>query len=140
MNEVPINTSVPIPTPIPVKSNIFAQIWAKIPQKIKSIILKFSESGLYANKKIFWLLTGVLSLLFLTLIIGLIFGNKGTKNTPISKLPTPTPIVQSTPKVGDIDTLTGIENNLNTLNNQIDALDVNQSRLKPPTLNFDVKF
>jgi hypothetical protein len=136
MNEVPINTN----TPIPVKPNIFTQIWAKIPQKVKDVILKFSESELYANKKIFWLVTGVFVLLVLTLIIGLIFGNKGTKNTPISKLPTPSPIVQSTPKVGDIDTLTGIENNLNTLNNQIDTLDVNQSRLKPPTLNFDVKF
>jgi hypothetical protein len=135
MNEVPINTNIPVPTPVPTKPNIFAQIWAKIPQKVRDIILK-----LYANKKIFWLVTGIFGLLILTLIIGLIFGNNGVKNTPVSKLPTPIPTVQITPIVGDVDTLTGIENNLKTLNNQIDTLDVNQSRLKPPTLNFDVKF
>ena len=137
MNEIPINTNIPVPTltPAPAKSNIFAQIWARVPQKLKDIMLRF-----YSNKKIFWLVTGVFGLLFLTLIIGLIFGNRGTKSTSVSKLPTPTPIVQSTPKTGDIDTLTGIENNLNTLNNQINTLDVNQSRLKPSTLNFDVRF
>lgn len=96
---------------------------------------------MYANKMIFWPVTIVGGLLLLTIVVGLLFGTtrnnvaqiKKTTPTPISKIATP----QATTSA---DILTTTQNHLNDLKVQINSLDVQQSRLQPPTINFNVKF
>ena len=113
----------------------------KINPVIKSALLKLSESRFYKNKMIFWPITVAISLIFLIVILGLLFGKKNIKiNNPIKASPTPISQVQNTPQSISNDPITQIEQNLNDLKNQINNLDVKQSRLSPPTVNFDVKF
>lgn len=122
--EQPITIQPPSPTPKP-----------DLRSKIKAFWLKF-----YSNKKIFWPVSIVLGLLMLTIIAGLLFGGKGV--LPVANvIPSPTPLTQEAPvptPPGDI--LTQIERSLTDLKAQIGNLDVKQSRLQPPVLNFNIKF
>ena len=107
-------------------SNIALQLWSKVPQKARDIFARF-----YTNKKIFWPITIAFGLLFLVLILGLLFGNKNKVVTSVKN--TPAPEIQPTSQA--------ISNNpLNDLKIQINEFDVKQSRLKPPPLNFDIRF
>jgi hypothetical protein len=94
----------------------------------------------YTNKKIFWPVSIAVGFLVLVVLLGLIFGNRNGSQT-VSKTPTPSPIAQGTPESsasGDILSETQIK--LNDLKKQVNSLDVRASRLKPPVLDFDIKF
>jgi|GEM_PF-5576605 len=135
MNE-PINTGIskePVTLAPPVPSNFLGKIWNRIPQRIKDVLIKF-----YANKKIFWLVVGSVGLILFTLIMGLVFGIKTPLLAPKNS---PSPLVQSTPEAspsGDILTVTA--GRLRELKLEINSIDVAQSRLKPPVINYDIKF
>lgn len=134
----PTPQSQPIDTGIsqgqsPQKTAFLANIMGKIPQPVKNIFAK-----LYANKKVFWLITGAASLILLTIIAGLLFGSMGSK---VAIKTTPTPEAAGTPEAspgGDIISIT--RRQLSSLKIQINGLDVSQSRLKPPAINFDINF
>ena len=143
MNQ-PINTGIqevapPVQAPAPKISplvSVLSKISGLIPQKTKDLWLKF-----YSNKKIFVPVAAAFGLVFLTIVAGLIFGS--VKPTAVPSKTTPTPwrqsgtSPQSTPG-GDI--VTDTENQLNSIKTQINNLDVKQSRLTPPSLNFEIKF
>ncbi len=102
---------------------------------------KFTESRIYKNKMIFWPVTIMLSLVILTLIIGLIFGSRKSTSTS-TKSPTPTPSSQNqNGQKNEVDgVLSPIDSALDKLRDQITTFDVRQSRLQAPVVNFDVKF
>lgn len=104
-------------------------------------LLKDVGRKVYSNKKIFWLIITLFSLIFLITIVGIIFGNKRGK-TSQQALPTPTatPVVQENIQAspsGDI--LIDSQTELNKLKNQIKNLDVKQSKLQPPSVDFEIK-
>lgn len=110
-----------------------SKISAFVPPQVKALLAKF-----YANKKIFWPVTISFGILFLVLILGLLFGSP---SQPIQSLVTPAPQVESTPEAspsGDVFSQT--QSQLKTLDDQINALDLKQSRLSPPQLNYNISF
>lgn len=116
--------------------------WKKLLEKYKPVFLKYFGK-FYSNKKIFWPVSIAIGLFLLVLIAGLLFGKKGgsTNPTPVKKLPTPTPFVRPTPndsiKSGP---LFEAQQKLDDLENQIKNFDVKQTRLQPPTINFEIRF
>lgn len=136
----------PIPSAAPDVSNsppITAPQTALAPKnllpKVRPLLAGLFQK-FYSNKKVFWPVAAAFSLILFVIIIGLLFGKRNAQ-TPTVKLPTPSPIIQSTPMAtssGNI--LIDSQNKLNDLKNQINNLDVSESRLQPPTLNFDIKF
>ena len=132
----PIQVPPPIQTPQPITNT---SVLGKYTDKIKPILLNVF-SGFYKNKKVFWPVSISCGLILLVIILGVLFGKKGpTQN--VVKLATPTPIVRSTPQASSSgNVIIDSQNKLNDLKNQINNLDVNQSRLTPPTLNFNISF
>lgn len=133
-NQSQIPPSVPI-VPNNPKADALKNLITKI-----SFLAKSVWQQIYSNKKVFWLICGMLGLLFLTLIVGLIFGKKTTTVINPNKTATPAPQVQTTPQLGINDQFSPIDQNLTNLKNQINTLDVKQSQLQPPAVNFVVKF
>lgn len=132
----PVQTPVPAPleTPQPTPTG-----WKLVLSRVKPILINIFNK-FYSNKKIFWPVSIVFGLLFLVVILGLIFGNRGGIQN-VSKTPTPSPIIQATPIASESgDILTSSQNKLKDLKIQIINLDPRQSRLKPPNLNFDIEF
>lgn len=126
----------PVNTPqIPEKVSFLKKLWAKLPQKIKDILISF-----YSNKKIFWLVTGAFGLVFLTIILGLLFGSTNPKTQTTKKVVNPTPQSQETPAPETKDALTETDDRLKALKTKINNLDVKQSRMSPPEINFKVSF
>jgi hypothetical protein len=127
--------------PNPPTPNKLRQIVDKVLPILKGIWLKFTQTKFYQNKKIFLPVSISMGLLFFVILIGLIFGGKKTSPTVITKpSPSPTSVQSSSvPGVGT-DALSQIEQKLIDIKNQIIELDVKQSRLQPPTLNFKIEF
>lgn len=104
-------------------------------------LLKDVGKKIYSNKRIFWLIVTLFSLMFLITVVGVIFGNKGGKTTQqVLPTPTATPFVQENTQAspsGDI--LIDSQTELGKLKNQIKNLDVKQSRLQPPSIDFEIK-
>ncbi len=119
------------PEPI-VKPNLREQISSKIPPKVKETFNKF-----YANKKVFWPVTIVSGLLFLTILLGLLFGSGDKGQSIAKKISTPTPVSQENV---DQKSQGSTETKLEQLKDQINAFDVNQQRLQPPAIDFEVSF
>jgi hypothetical protein len=127
----------PLTPPVPVSNNPLG----KIRPIFKALWSKLTQTRFYQNKKIFYPVSISLGLVLFIIFIGLIFGGKKSPSVPKST-PSPTPpFVQSTdsPDVG-LDTLSQIERSLTDIKNQIINLDVKQSRLQPPALDFKIKF
>ena len=144
MNNQDQNTNIDTPTQIPVPAPVETPQptltgWKPILLKAKAVLANMFNK-FYSNKKIFWPVSIVFGILFLVIVLGLIFGNRGgTQN--VSKTPTPTPTIQSTPEASESgDVLTKSQIRLKDLKIQIINLDPKQSRLQPPNLNFDIKF
>ena len=146
MNEEPIKIQTPVDSdtnlnPAPsIKQNILQNIWIRVPQKLKDVLTRFSESGIYGNKKVFWLVTGAFGLIFITILIGLVFGSGGTstKSTKVKLVPTPIAETTSVPEAKDA--LMEADDRLKALRARINSLDVKMSRLSPPQVNFKVSF
>ena len=113
--------------------------WQEILDQIKPIVLTLFNK-FYTNKKVFWPVTIAFGFIFFVIFIGLVFGKRNTNTVgPVS--PTRTPfILRSQSTIQNSEVLTKSESDLNSLKKQIEALDVKQVRLKPPILNFDIKF
>jgi len=144
MNNQDQNTNIDTPTQIPVPAPVETPQptltgWKPILLKAKAVLANVFNK-FYSNKKIFWPVSIVFGILLLVIVLGLIFGNRGgTQN--VSKTPTPTPTIQSTPEASESgDVLTKSQGRLKDLKIQIINLDPKQSRLQPPNLNFDIKF
>jgi hypothetical protein len=102
---------------------------------------RFLQSKFYTNKRIFLPVTIASGLIILVILIGLIFGGRRSSQ-PSKNLPSPTPASSGATPVptGAANTLSQIEQKLTDDKNQINAIDVKESRLLPPTLNFNIKF
>lgn len=144
MTEPIQNPNINIPPQPPVLP--VAEVPSQAPAGWKPPLSKAKEmlsagfNKFYANKKIFWPVTIAVGFLFLVILLGLIFGKRNASQI-VSKTPVPSPVVQNTPvssASGDILTDTQIK--LNDLKKQVNTLDVRSSRLKPPILDFDIKF
>lgn len=120
---------------LPEKVSLLKNLWAKVPQKIKDMLLSF-----YSNKKIFWLVAGAFGLIFFTIILGLLFGSSKPKNQTAKMVVNPTPQSQETTAPKIKDALTETDDRLKALKTKINNLDVKQSRISPPEINFKVSF
>lgn len=118
---------------IPVQSaNSFI---SKIFQSLKNIFNKF-----YSKKKIFWPVTISIGLILLIILIGLVFGKRNLGNQKSQPLPTPVQ-TQATPgSTATPNQLTQIQLNLGKIKDQIQSLDVNQSQLTPPMVDYNISF
>lgn len=139
-----IDPNPQVPTPLPVEPVSEPTGWRLVLSKFGSIasmgLSKFKGSKFYTNKKIFLPVSISFGLIFLILILGLLFGKRNTTQVA-PETPKPTPTAQNTPQAttsGDI--LSESQIKLNSLKNEINNLDVKQSRLQPPSLDFDIKF
>lgn len=113
----------------------------RIKQFIKPMLSKFKQSRFYTNKKIFYPLSIAFCLIFLTILVGLLFG--GARKTGLVRAtPSPTPFVSqiSPSPTPSGDVLSQIGQKLFDIKTQINALDVKQSQLQPPTINFKISF
>lgn len=117
------------------------QLVERIRPILASYWLKFAQSKFYTNKKIFLPVTIAAGLMVLTILIGLIFGGRRSVQSP-KNLPSPSPSFTggATTATPGIDALSQIEQKLTNDKNQIGSLDVKESRLAPPTLDFNIKF
>lgn len=134
----PINTGIEQVTQVPApagKTNFFTKLVGKLPPQIRPVLAKF-----YSNKMIFWPVTIVFGLLFLVIVLGLLFGSPSTP-APAKPTPSPIPFVQATPiPCTGTDVLCVTGNKLKDLKNQINSLDLKQSHLAPPQINYDINF
>ena len=128
INNLPIQQTPPTQKP-----SLVTQIWSKIPPRAKELLLKF-----YSNKKIFIPITTAFSLVFLIIILGLLFGKRG----PVGVISRPTPSLapRALPTLAPESMLSQIQIQLARLKDQILSLDVNESKLQPPPINYDIKF
>lgn len=139
MNDTnPINTGITQVNPIPevptAKPTLFSKISAKIPQKVKDVFKRF-----YANKKVFWPITILFGIIILIVILGLLFGSPGIPTPPGPKR-TPQ-AAEATPEASpSSDILSVSERRLKELDGEINSLDIAQSKLKPPLINYKVSF
>jgi hypothetical protein len=86
------------------------------------------------------LVSVVFGLILLIIILGILVGKRSAGQNTTTKT-SPSPAVQNTPGASpSSDVLTNNQIKLNDLKKQINNLDVKESRLKPPTLNFDIRF
>lgn len=116
---------------------------SNVPQRLQPVLtaIKNVFAKFYTNKKVFIIISLALALISVTIIIGVIFGLKNKKAIVIQATPTPvpyaTPIPQTPQATGSASVF---ETRLKSLESDIDKLDVNQSKIKPPELHFDIKF
>jgi len=133
----PTISNPPISEP---KTRLANNLAVKFKPIYKALSSKLIGSPFYKNKMIFWPVTIAFGLILLIIIAGLLFGKRNIINNTINKVATPTPQIQATSQPVINDQYSPIEQNLNDLKNQITNLDVKQSQLQPPTVNYNVKF
>ncbi len=121
-------------TTFQIKKRLFPQV-KSVAEKFKILWFKF-----YSNKKIFWPVSITFGLLILTIILGLVFGNK--KIAPVKKAgESPTPFSQITSAAcAEGDNLCLNTQKLSNLKGNISDFDPAESKLSPPVLNFDINF
>lgn len=108
-------------------------------QKVKDILMKVFNK-LYSNKMIFWSVSSFLGIVLLIVVLGLLFGKGRSKVTQVHTA-SPKPFVLSTPTTNiSNDIISTSQEKLIKFKKEIDALDVKQGRLSPPSINFEVKF
>lgn len=136
----PIPTSVPTP-PSPLQSNKLA----KLKELIDAKLVNFTPQ----QKKMIYIAGGVFTFAIVLLIIGsLVKVLRG----PQVVLPTPTPPEATSspfPSVSGLgrpsiyatdSAVLKIETGINDAGTRVDAIDVQQSQLRPPEINFFVSF
>lgn len=128
-----INVSMPTPA-IENRSNI-KKGWSTIIEKLKNVISRFRQ-----NQKVFWLVSVSFVFVILTLIIGLIFARPNKISKVDNQNLTPTPDVETQLAPSPTSELIQIESRLINQKRMITDLDVKQSRLTPPQLDFNISF
>lgn len=147
-NQTPPTQQVPVPTPVPTPNtdqpvNQMQADKMKFGNFVKNIkpIAKEVLSKILANKKLTYLLAGLFGIIFLIIILGLLFG-KRVKTTPTSTTKTPEPASQNFG--GNPSSPSGIlgesVQKLKVIEGNIINFDIQQNRLLPPTVDFDVNF
>lgn len=140
MNEqTPIQNNTTIE---PSKFGVLKGYLDKVGQFIKPFWETFKQTKFYTNKKIFYSIVGMFGLMFLIVILGLLFGGASKQTSPTKILSTPTPFINQalqTPTPSG-DELSQTEQRLFDLKTQMDTLDVKQSRLQPPEVDFKISF
>lgn len=117
-----------------VKGN-FKQILQSGFHIIKNVLVKF-----YSNKKIFIPIFAAFALILLTIIAGTIFGSKTNKPSNIEIGPTKSPYATPISQNQATGSASVFENRLKDIGSDIERLDVKQSKIKPPIIDFDIKF
>lgn len=137
------NQNINPPSVIPPAQNVdqlavdrqkFKENFKKIKEMAKVVLAR-----LWANKKLVYLIGGILGFLLLIIILGLIFGNRARIPGPTRKTPAPNQNTQS-PIPSPSDVLGQNEVKLKNINDEIITFDLNQSRLAPPPVDFKISF
>jgi hypothetical protein len=129
------------PTPIQPESPNQAQI-PPVPIKPKPDLRQLAKdmfNKIYANKKIFWILISLFSLILLLIIVGTIFKLTGGKAPTLVQEETPTLQSIGVPEAKK-EPLDLAKEELVGLEKQIQDFDINQKRLQPPSINFKIDF
>ena len=93
-----------------------------------------------ANKKVFWLIVTLFSLVVLITIAGVIFRLASGKAKKILQISTPSPKTEISLEQKKKEPLDLAKEELIKLDDQIKNLDINQKRLTPPRVDFKVDF
>lgn len=128
----------PAPSTIPNQEPISAQTPVQIPQPPKNL-LKETWEKIRSNKKLFWLLISLFSVIALIIIAGTIYKlamGSGTKEKTIVQSPTP----QATAQETEAKPLDLVQKEIDSLKSSVNDFDINQRRLTPPTLDFKISF
>lgn len=136
-NQQPINTGI---EPVPgVSQNgrfgFVQKYYGRLPTNLRIVLARF-----YANKKFFWPITIAFAIIFLIIILGLLFGSPAQSPTPTAKIaatPFSFAVPTASPSGGIVPSA---KTQLEDLKNQIDDLDLNQSRLQAPTIDYKITF
>jgi hypothetical protein len=99
------------------------------------------------TKKMLFIAGGMFALLLVLLIVGLIV--KSVSSRPVAKVILPTPVITSLPtpatltnpsKYATDSAVLKLEQNLKDNETKLNSLDIKESNLYPPQLDFDIKF
>lgn len=129
------------PVPVQPQSPNQAQI-SPMPVQTKPGLRQLAKdmfNKIYTNKKIFWLLVSLFSLILLIIIVGSIFKLMGGKTPSPVREETPTPQSVEVPEEKK-EPLDLAKEELSSLEKQIKDFDINQKRLQPPSINFKIDF
>lgn len=129
------------PNPIQPQNLTQAQVPPVPPQPKPGFkqLAKDMFNKIYANKKLFWILVSLFSLILLIIIIGTIFKLMGGKAPTLVQEETPTPQSIGIPEEKK-EFLDLAKEELIGLEKQIQDFDINQKRLQPPSINFKIDF
>lgn len=137
-NQPPVKPETAPPLIQPTPPNLPDPV-AKDMDKLKSILLIIKSKF---NKKVLIMIAMVFGVfLFLLILISLISKNIRKIVNP-ANIPTSTPEVSidSNPQATVSSELVPEQNQLESLKEEINNLDIKQSRLKPPNVNFKIDF
>jgi uncharacterized membrane protein YvbJ len=96
---------------------------------------------IYKNKKIFWLITSLFSIIILIIVAGVIFKLTSNKSAVVQPKTSPTPAVVVTDTQDENkEPLDLAKEELDNLRKKINEFDINQKRLSPPAINFEISF
>lgn len=128
------------------KSNLqqIVRVFVYLPQKIAVFTpqpVKNFLTRIYSNKKIFVPVTVAFSMILIVLIMGLLFGNiNRNKDRDIVKKEPISQIVDIPQKEESETPSSAIRNVLKDLKSEINTLDINQNKIKPPDIDFEIGF
>ena len=106
---------------------------------LKQLAIGFFQK-IYQNKKIFWLITALFSLIILITIAGIIFKLTTGKAAKVTQTPTPVHLNKVNETEEKKEPLDLAKEELETLDARIKGFDINQKRLSPPSVNFKIAF
>jgi hypothetical protein len=98
-------------------------------------------------KKMLYIAGGMFAFLFVLLIVGVIV--KSVASRPVAKVVLPTPVITALPtpealinptRYATDSAVLKLEQNLKDNENMLNSLDIKESNLYPPQLDFDIKF
>ena len=95
---------------------------------------------LRSNKKIFWLVIILFSLIILIIIAGIIFRLAGGSKQTTKITATPTPKTQVVAPEEKKEPLDLAKEELESIDKRIKEFDISQKKLQSPAVNFDIQF
>lgn len=109
------------------------------PTEVKTILINLFNK-FYAKKKVFWPVTIFFMLILIIVILGVLFGGNAVPQPLVTK-PSSSPFIIPRPTFRPATGVLGESaEKLIKSREFLDNLDVFQNRLKPPTLNYEVRF